>query len=458
MKYWVLKSLGIIAFFSLIFSYLTPVQAAWWSSVEKKEPQRVLRLELESYAGFLNVHTSEETIKITLVYEFGVESGTDRVWIDAPNYPEFNGREVFKGQIRSVALDEGDWRQTQKDLKEEMAADILERVEFFPSHLSKTSYKPKGSREYVNLLTQSFFADDAKTYIFDLDTKKGLTFLELGKVYTQPAEMVVKYSEILIPSDSAHPRYHRLHFAVLVKEEADLNQNEQRKRAISFYLPFEEHLEKLHLKNLLQAFRELVSNLKATRIEQKDVRNLMNIDSYLASLRSKDSNIKILPLPSQASSIEAALDIRMLVFGSQQQDVWIFQFDPLMQQTEKDFTQFYPQKEWRGRSNHPDAQAAFVHTDRGVIVTQSLLRDIQINENAEDKNQLRLTLVFPDMGTAYAEFAELRIPVGLNHFERQIHIETKKSLQGNSDYYKHMLDDVITYRPSRACLELFSFK
>lgn len=365
---------------------------------------------------------------VNLIVEFGDDF--DLVRIESESFPMLNGKEVFRGRIKSFALSEKDFDQTLSRLN----PDILKRVEFFKSHLDKNSFVDPRVRKRVSAQSQSFFMDDSKTYIIDFFHRDGLTFLQMNKVYERPAEIEVNRSQ---------GEHGRRHFHVTVKHKRPgFEWDEELKQEIEtrdvghiYYQAFLNHLMKNKEKEVFDAVQWLVERQNQTGLKYLDRVRLRTIDKYLFSLKMVDKTTEIMLTDSGARSIRDALEMRLLLFGEEPFESWLFQYDPVFQEAELDHIPL--DGDYKSRN-------AYISTDRGFVVMRPYSASSYIIEWRDGvRDHVNISYNMTDVGMSVGDTVAVDIDTTPTKVEERIASQIKSGVQGNSDYYRHLLDDVL---------------
>lgn len=428
----------------LFLNVLLPIQA-WAISLPWpfKAKATSLKVDLQDYTGVVTTEDSG-VVGVTLVYDFS--DPEDQVWIESETYPELHGRLVFQGQIKSLALSEENFEKTVKRI----APEIRKRIEFFPSHLNKRKYttRQSGGRT-ISFQTQSFFADDSKTYILDFDHKNGLAQLEMDKVYERPAEIDVFKSM---------GQFGRRHFLVTVKHdrpgllapggiessglseralsvriEEELRQN--RKDPKMYYEPFMDHLRREHQYGVIRAVQELIANQNNPSLDKQDYKNLKIIDDYLLERGRIDATAEVYSTQSKARRVGDAFEMRFLAFGLEPHEAWLFQFEPHLQQVENDFISLPMER---------SKTSAFVRTDQGFIITRSYISNAHLIEYRDGTDHVHVTMFYPDTGISRGDEFSLKVSTHPESIDQRILDQKRAGLQGSSNYYRILLDDIVS--------------
>lgn len=315
--------------------------------------------------------------QLNLVYEFG--AAQDRVWIKSKN-PHWNGIELFRGRLKSIALRQKILKKTLSKLNSE----VQSRIEFFPT-----------------TQTQALFADDERTYLLDLDNNGELVFLELNKIYERPVDI-----ELTKSYGSGHPR----HFLVTIREH-----HISPEKASLYYEPLAQRLREENQYEVFQAIQGLVMNQNNRILSDEDKRNLVVIDNYLLEKARLDPATQILPLHSKARFVGEALEMRLLAFGAEPFDTWLFQYS--------------------------SQQKGLIFSNQGLIVNRFYSFDNHLTETV-DRKLVILKMSYPDLGFSAGDAFSLQVPVEPESFHQRILEQKRKGLQGHSGDYKFMLDEV----------------
>lgn len=446
----------------LLIALSAPLYAVQWWPFGPKAQETSIKVTLEDYSGDVST-TSTGILGLDVIYEFGADE--DRAYLSSSLYPQLEGIEIFKGRIRSLALKESDFERAVKRLTPE----IKSRVEIYPSYLEKRKYATfRTNGKTFALQTQSFFMTDTKTFVLEYSSKEGLLVLELNKVYERPAEIEVfrplVTETISKENPNSHPLYQRQHFAVTVRHDrpgyiphisADWHQNASNslnataERAASYYEPFNKHLIKHRQYTVLDAVQALVGRQHEEKLNSADLANLEVIDEYLFKLKAVPKSFRIETTESTASRPRDALDMRLLLFGAEPHETWLFQFEPQLQNPEKDFYAFEnDQSLWLSYSPEPDSKAAFLHTNRGLLLTQAYTQKTYLKTLSN--HQARIDFLIPGVGYANSDRTSYVVSTSIKEFEAEIQRQVSRGLQGNSDYSQHLLYKLI------ACRDLLS--
>lgn len=456
-----MKLMGkIMVFLMALALSLSSSASPWWPFGPKESP--TLSMHLQGYTGRTALSG------LTVVYEFSPQG--DRVFLEAPNFPEINGREIFRGVLKAVALDEMAFDKIFRTIPEE----AKQRIHFFPSYLRKRSYASRDTGgKTVKLQTQSFFMDSAKTYVLDYTPELGLNQLEINKVYGAVLEIEVAMSERLgggARPTQHHPRFETSYYAVTVKPTVrpgslapnpnkgtsqnlqDQLQDSERK-ALQMLNVFANHLienrqDKVHL-----AMENLLRGPLQRALTPEDQVNLRVIDEYLLRIRSVNpSRDRRITFDSHAHTVRDALSSRFIAYGGEIQDTWLFQFQPLMQNVTTDFIPKYSRGEWRTYSADPELLSTYLRSDRGLLVLQSSVSRT-ILEMA-GPSSVRLNVYYSGWG--HEERSALLISTELAEFETRREQQIRRGLQGVSEDSLTLLDELLLQRAHSTCLNFFS--
>lgn len=441
----------------LIFASAPLYAISWWPFGPKAQNTSI-KVTLEDYSGHVST-TSTGVLGLDVIYEFGASE--DRVYLSSELYPHLEGIEIFRGRIRSLALKESNFNHVVERLKPE----IRDRVELYPAYLEKreyTTFRTKGKT--YSLQTQSFFMSDSKTFVLQYDSKAGLLALELNKVYARPAEIEV-FRPYVIESRSSenpnsHPLYQRQHFGVTVRHDrpgyiprlsTSWHQNASNSihavvaMASSYYEPFNRHLIRHREYKVLDAVQGLVKRQHEESLDATDRANLKVIDEYLFKNKAVVNSFRVGTTESKVSRPRDALDMRLLMFGAEPHETWLLQFEPQLQSPEKDFYAFEKdQSLWTGYSAEPDSRAAFLRTNRGILIARNYSLKTYVKELPNQKVQMNITL--PGVGYAHSDQANYTISTSIKSFENELQRQVSVGLQGSSDYSQQLLYKLIACR------------
>ena len=329
----------------LIFQALfaAPAYAINWNFWAKPKVT-TLRMELRDYTG----RNADGLAGVDLVIDFA-EPG-DRVWIESQLYPALHGKEVFNGRLRKVALDEDHFAEILQTLDPSVRA----RIDFFPAYLRKRSYASRltGGKS-VSLQTQSFFMDDSNTTVVGFSSPRGVTVLDLAKVYDRPVEIEVHGATRYGPSEygpKAHPEFRRQYASATVRNvrpnwlggpgslgDRYMAKAEASERAATLYHDvFLRELMRRRMDSVYSALAALIDRQDEAPNE-RDQENFKIFDTFLIGLKSRIPSYFPEPNPTKARTVRDALGARMVAFGSEPQDTWVMRFDPSSQRVEDDF-------------------------------------------------------------------------------------------------------------------------
>lgn len=379
-----------------------------------------IELKLESYFGIIS-DESDGMIRLSVVYEFGETE--DRIVVKAKGLPELDGKELFRGRIQSLALD---WSMYEKTLKK-MSSKVRERVEFFPSRLTRPTGSTIPGKKYDRVQAIHLFSDGAKTFILDYDHFTGLKMIEVDRIYERPSEVEVSHSYRESEMDyyviQIRPQDRQIHFDTQEARE-EIAKRERSYPLQAYYEKLLIELDKGGNEKALRALKKLTDRQNEI-LSEEDIEPLRELDRFLMSFGLEATGLKFITQKSNARSVGQAIESRLLLFGEEPMDLWAF----------KAFGKF-------GSSN----KEALTFVIDGLLVSRLPFNEATFFSFDETKERLKISASLPSVGVAPVDHVDIIVDVGDKIFGEMLEEQIQRGIRGNSEYYKTLLDDVLQRR------------